>query len=292
VNGLRVALDIGTRLGEGPVWCPREQALYFVDSMAPELLRWHPETGAVARWPLPDLIGSFALREAGGAVLALRHGLFAFDFASGAARQVVDLAVENPENRFNDGKCDRRGRFWAGTMHFAGLPRQPKGFLYRFEADFAYARRESGIRTSNGIGWSPDDRTMYYTDTRVGRIYAYDYDLATGENSNRRDFAVVEEATGRPDGLTVDSEGGVWSANWGGWRVLRYRPDGTVDRVVETPVERPTSVTIGGPDLKTLYVTSAWDGLDDAARAAQPLAGHVFALDLDIPGLPELRFAG
>ncbi len=292
MSDLRVALDIGVRLGEGPVWCPREQALYFVDSMAPELLCWHPDTGALTRWLLPDLIGSFALREGGGAVLALRHGLFTFDFESGAAEQVVDLAAENPENRFNDGKCDRRGRFWAGTMHFAGLPRRPKGYLYRFEADFTHARRESGIRTSNGIGWSPDNRTMYYTDTRVGRIYAYDYDPAAGENSDRRDFAVVDEATGRPDGLTVDSEGGVWSANWGGGRVLRYRPDGTIDRVVETPVERPTSLTIGGPELKTLYITSAWDGLDDEARAQQPLAGHVFALDLDIPGLPEPRFAG
>lgn len=292
MTGLRVALDIGARLGEGPVWCPREQALYFVDSMAPELLRWHPASGGIARWPLPDLIGSFALREGGGAVLALRHGLFTLDLAGGATERVVDLAADNPENRFNDGKCDRHGRFWAGTMHFAGLPREPKGFLYRFEADFRHFRRESGIRTSNGIGWSPDNRIMYYTDTRVGRIYAYDYDLATGENANRRDFAVVDEATGRPDGLTVDAEGCVWSANWGGARVLRYRPDGTIDRVVETPVRQPTSVMIGGPDLKTLYITSSWDGLDESARAAQPLAGHVFALEIDVPGLPEPRFAG
>ncbi|MBT5414985.1 MAG: SMP-30/gluconolactonase/LRE family protein [Rhodospirillaceae bacterium] len=292
VSEVRVALDIGARLGEGPVWCPRGKALYFVDSMAPELLRWHPETGAVGRWALPDLIGSLALREGGGAVVALRHGLFTFDFESGATELAVDLSAENRENRFNDGKCDRRGRFWAGTMHFDGLPRGPKGFLYRFDADFGHVRRESGIRTSNGIGWSPNDRTMYYTDTRAERIYAYDFDPATGENSSRRDFAVVDPATGRPDGLTVDSEGGVWSANWGGWRVVRYRPDGTLDRIVEMPVERPTSVMIGGPDLRILYVTSAWDGLDDAARAAQPLAGHVFALDLDIPGLPEPRFAG
>lgn len=292
MSEVRLALAIGARLGEGPVWCPREQALYFVDSLAPELLRWHPESGAVARWPVPDLIGSFALRAGGGALLALRHGLFVFDFESGTAEPVVDLSTENPENRFNDGKCDRRGRFWAGNMHFAGLPRQPRGSLYRFEADFGHVRRESGIRTSNGIGWSPDDRTMYYTDTRAERIWAYDYDLETGENTKRRDFVVVDQDAGRPDGLTVDGEGGVWSANWGGWRVVRYRPDGALDRVVEMPVERPTSVMIGGPDLRTLYVTSARDGLSEEARAAQPLAGHVFALDLDVPGLPEPRFAG
>ena len=138
--------------------------------------------------------------------------------------------------------------------------------------------------------WCPEEQALYWTDIYAPSINRYD--PATGENSSRRDFAVVDPATGRPDGLTVDSEGGVWSANWGGWRVVRYRPDGTLDRIVEMPVERPTSVMIGGPDLRILYVTSAWDGLDDAARAAQPLAGHVFALDLDIPGLPEPRFAG
>lgn len=288
----RVALEIGTRLGEGPVWCPRDRALYFVDSMAPALLRWHPETGAVARWSMPDLIGSFALREGGGAILALRYGLHAFDFETGAIAPLVDLYDENRENRFNDGKCDRRGRFWAGTMHFAGMPRDPKGTLYRFDRDLSVARRESGIRTSNGIGWSPDDRTMYYTDTRVNRIWAYDFDPETGENTNRRVFVAVDEAAGHPDGLTVDSAGCVWSANWGGGHVVRYRPDGGIERTVELPVARPTSVAIGGPDLATLYVTSAWEGLTVAERAAQPLAGHIFALDLDVPGLPEPRFAG
>ena len=169
---MRCVLDARAALGEGPVWCPEEGALYWIDSMAPSLNRFDPATGGRRRWPVPDLIGSFALRRAGGALLALRHGLAVLDFERGAARMVKEFADAERDNRFNDGKCDRRGRFWAGTMHFAGLPRQPRGRLYRFAADLSHAVRETGIRTSNGIGWSPDDRTMYYTDTRGSRIHA------------------------------------------------------------------------------------------------------------------------
>jgi L-arabinonolactonase len=288
----RCVLEARAALGEGPVWCPAEGALYWVDSMAPSLNRFDPETGARRCWIVPDLIGSFALRRNGGALLALRHGLAALDFESGAVRHLKDLAAAERDNRFNDGKCDRRGRFWAGTMHFAGLPRAARGRLYRFEPDLSHAVRETGIRTSNGIGWSPDDRTMYYTDTRVSRIHAYDYDIETGENTGRRDFVVVPEETGYPDGLTVDSAGYVWSANWGGGRIVRYAPDGEIDRVVATPVSRPTSLTMGGPDLRTLFITSAREGLSAAALAGEALAGGIFALDVDVPGLPEARFAG
>ena len=219
---MRCVLDAGARLGEGPIWASEEAVLYWADSMAQSLNRFDPATGARQCWPVPDLIGSFALCRTGGALLALRRGLAVLDFESGVVRTVKDFALAERDNRFNDGKCDRRGRFWAGTMHFAGLPRQPRGRLYRFEPDLSHAVRETGIRTSNGIGWSPDDRTMYFTDTRVSRIHAYDYDIETGANTRRRDFAVVPEETGYPDGLTVDSAGYVWSVNWGGGRVVRW----------------------------------------------------------------------
>ncbi len=289
---MRCVLDARAALGEGPVWCAEEGALYWVDCQAPALLRFDPATGEERRWPMPDLVGSFALRASGGMVVALRHGLAFLDLASGAVRMVKDLATAESGNIFNDGKCDRRGRFWAGTMHFAGLPRQPRGRLYRFEADLSHAVRETGIRTSNGIGWSPDDRTMYYTDTRVSRIYAYDYNIETGENTRRRDFAVVPEGTGYPDGLTVDCAGYVWSANWCGGRVIRYAPEGTIDRVVATPVSRPTSVTIGGAHMRTLFITSAREGLSDAELAREPLSGRIFAMEVEVAGLPEPRFAG
>lgn len=289
---MRCVLDAGARLGEGPIWASEEAVLYWADSMAQSLNRFDPATGARQCWPVPDLIGSFALCRTGGALLALRRGLAVLDFESGVVRTVKDFALAERDNRFNDGKCDRRGRFWAGTMHFAGLPRQPRGRLYRFEPDLSHAVRETGIRTSNGIGWSPDDRTMYFTDTRVSRIHAYDYDIETGANTRRRDFAVVPEETGYPDGLTVDSAGYVWSVNWGGGRVVRYAPDGAVDRVVPIPVSRPTSVTIGGPDMRTLFVTSAREGLSDAELAREPMAGGIFAMEVEVPGLPEPRFGG
>jgi L-arabinonolactonase len=230
---VRLALDAKAALGEGPVWCPRENALYWVDSLEPALKRFAPDTGETRSWPMPHLIGSLALRERGGAVVALRRGMFFLDFATGATTQVFGAPEEPNDTRFNDGKCDRRGRFWAGTMHFNGLPRLPKGSLYRLDPDLRCTRMESGIRTSNGLGWSPDNRLMYYTDTRISRIDVFDFDMATGSIANRRPFTEVPQETGMPDGLTVDAEGCVWSANWDGWRLVRYAPDGRIERVVK-----------------------------------------------------------
>ncbi|MGH6954897.1 MAG: SMP-30/gluconolactonase/LRE family protein [Alphaproteobacteria bacterium] len=292
MNEVVVVLEARAGLGEGPVWCPREQALYWVDSYEPALKRLDPASGALESWPMPSLVGSLALRESGGAVVALRHGFAFVDLASGAVEPVHDPEAHMPETRFNDGKCDRRGRFWAGTMHFGGQPRYPIGSLYRLDPDRSCHRMEGGIRTSNGIGWSPDDRTMYFTDTRVGRIYAYDFDLATGSIRDRRVFTQVPLSEGMPDGLTIDSQGFVWSVHYDGWRVSRYAPDGSLDRVIGLPVQRPTSCTFGGADLRTLYLTSARDGISYDLLERQPLAGALFALDVGVAGLPEPRFAG
>lgn len=286
-----VALDAKARLGEGPVWCPRERALYFVDSLEPAVKRLDPTTGAVRSWPVPDLVGCLALREGGGLVVALRRGFHTLDLATGAVAP-IHLPKEPEDTRFNDGKCDRRGRFWAGTMHFEGMPRQPKGALYRMDVDGRVTRMVDGIRTANGLGWSLDDRLMYYTDTRTNRIDVFDFDIATGAIANRRVFAQVPQETGFPDGLTVDAQGFVWSAHWDGARITRYAPDGRIDRVVAMPVPRPTSVSFGGADLGTLYVTSARDGLDDAALARHPHSGAIFALEPGVKGLPEPRFGG
>lgn len=288
---VRVALDAKAMLGEGPVWCPSEAALYWVDSLAPAVKRFDPATGATKTWPVPDLIGSLALRESGGLVVALRRGFYTLDLKTGATTP-VHLPAEPEDTRFNDGKCDRAGRFWAGTMHFQGMPREPKGALYRMDIDQRVTRMERGIRTANGLGWSPDDRLMYYTDTRTNRIDVYDFDIATGEIANRRAFVHVPLDSGFPDGLTVDSQGYVWSAKWDGARVVRYAPDGRIDRVVAMPVPRPTSVCFGGPDFSTLYVTSARDGLDAAELAKAPLSGAVFAFEPGVKGLPEPRFGG
>ena len=280
-------------LGEGPVWSERQGALYWVDIKRPALRRWTPGTGtgAVTDWPLPADVGSFALRTRGGAVVALRTGLHLLDLDSGALTAVCDPEEGRPENRFNDGKCDRRGRFWAGTMR--DDESAPDGSLYRLDADHSCTRVLSGIICSNGLGWSPDGTTMYYTDTWTRRIDAVEFDPDTGALGARRVFARDDvPGEGVPDGLTVDSEGGVWSAKWDGWRVVRYAPDGSVDRVVPMPVQRPTSVAFGGPDLGTLYVTSARIGLDPAALRQAPRSGGLFALDPGVRGLPEPEYAG
>ncbi|HWA79857.1 MAG TPA: SMP-30/gluconolactonase/LRE family protein [Acetobacteraceae bacterium] len=278
------------KLGEGPVWCTREQALYWVDIEKSALQRFHPESGAVRRWDLPERIGSLALRESGGAVLALASGFAFFDFASGTLERLAAPEKDNSRNRFNDGKCDRAGRFWAGTMD--DRLSEHTGALYRLDPDLACHRMARGIGIPNSIAWSPDDRVFYFADSMDRVIYAYDFDRDSGAIVNRRVFCTMEGQPGSPDGSTVDAEGGLWNAQWDGWRVVRYDPTGRIERIVELPVQKPTSCMFGGPDLTTLYVTSAiWD-LDEKALAQQPLAGGLLAVEVGVRGLPEPRFAG
>jgi L-arabinonolactonase len=277
-------------LGESPVWSEEEQSLYWVDIVGCRVRRFSPSSGERRDWPIPMEVGALALRASGGAVLALRSGFAFLDFDSGNLTSLVDPEEDLPNNRFNDGACDRMGRFWAGTLHDAEV--EPLGSLYRLDADFSCTKMVSAVIISNGLGWSPDNRTMYFTDSGLGKIDAFDYDLATGNISQRRTFAKVNPEDGIPDGLAVDSEGYVWAALWDGWSIRRYAADGSLDRVLELPAQRPTSCAFGGPDLATLFVTSAADGLGVAELQAGPLAGSVFALEPGVRGLPEPLFAG
>lgn len=275
-------------LGEGPVWDVREQALYWVDIRAPALRRMDGASGAVTTWPMPEMIGSLAVREAGGVLVALRSALAYFDPASGAIDRVAAPEAQLEGHRFNDGKCDRQGRFWAGTMH--DVTRDPVGSLYRLDGRGCVAM-EHGIRIPNSLCWSPDGRTMYFADSLARTVFAYPFDTASGELGARRVFAAVT-APAIPDGATVDRDGFVWCAHYDGWRIVRFAPDGRVDRTLELPVQRPTSCQFGGPDLRTLYITTARQKLTPQELAGQPLAGALLALDLDVTGLPESRFAG
>lgn len=287
---MEVVVAAGSILGEAPLWAGDEQALYWADIKACLLHRLDVRSGDVRTWRLPNEVGSFALRACGGVVVALRTGLAFLDLDSGEVTPMADPEADRPANRFNDGKCDRRGRFWAGTLHDDEAA--PLGALYRLDPDGACHMMRTGVICSNGLGWSPDDRTMYFTDSGTYRIFAYDFDLDTGEIEGERVFVEDDPAGGGPDGLTVDAEGGVWSAKWDGWRVVRHTPDGTVDQVVELPVQRPTSCTFGGSRLDRLYVTSASIGLGPAELAAGPLAGALFVTDVGVTGLAEPRFAG
>jgi L-arabinonolactonase len=283
-------VDCKNQLAEGPVWDPVERALFWVDIPAGLVQRFEPISGARAVWAMPEGVGALALREKGGLIVALASGFALFDPATGALDRLASPEAALSENRMNDGKCDRRGRFWAGTMN--GRADTFAGSLYSLDADLSCRRVAEAIGISNGPAWSPDDRIFYFADSRRRLIYAYDFDLATGAIANRRIFADCSHELFEPDGATVDEEGCLWSAQWNGWRIVRYRPDGGIDRIVPMPVQRPTSCMFGGPNLETLYVTSARSGLSDEELAGQPQAGGVFALDAGVRGLPAFRFAG
>jgi L-arabinonolactonase len=276
-------------LGEGPVWSVDEQTLFWVDILKPVLQCWQPETGQYQSWDMPSDIGSFAIRESGGFVVALRTGLVFFKPEGGEVIPICDLESDKPFTRFNDGKCDRQGRFWAGTMD-EDVPNQ-RGALYCLEFDHLCRKIRSKVGISNGLGWSPDNRVMYYTDSATRTIYKYDFDLETGEITNERIFVRTPKEY-VPDGLTVDAQGYVWSAKWDGWKVVRYAPDGSVSLEVRLPVQRPTSCTFGGTDMNLLFITSATTGFSDDDLAEQPLAGSVLVVETDFQGLPEPYFAG
>ncbi len=283
-------VDCKNKLGEVPVWDVAEQALYWVDIEGSLLQRLEPASGTRRTWRLPERVCALALRQKGGLVLALASGFAFFDPATGALERLAVPEAHMPHNRMNDGKCDRRGRFWAGTMD--DRLASPTGALYRLDPDLTCRRMESGIGISNSLAWSPDDRVFYFADSLPRKIFAYDFDAETGAIGNRRVFTDCRDQPGVPDGSTVDVEGYLWNAQWDGWRLVRYTPNGRIERIVDLPVQKPTSCMFGGPDLATLYVTSAvWD-LTAEALARQPHAGGVFALDVGVRGLPETRFAG
>ncbi|MBA1158371.1 SMP-30/gluconolactonase/LRE family protein [Microvirga mediterraneensis] len=275
-------------LGEGPFWSEKDKTLKWIDILAPAIHISDPAQGSDLVIPMPEIVGAFAECTAGGLVIASQTGFFLLDPTTGRKTPIGDPEIDKPGNRFNDGKCDSRGRFWAGTMDMAVTP--GAGSLYRLDAHGRIDKMESGIGISNGLGWSPDDRLMYFTDSMARTIFVYDFDPDRGTISHRRVFAQTPENMGVPDGLTVDAEGFVWSAQWDGWRIIRYAPDGTVDRTISVPVPRPTSCTFGGPDLSTLYITSARIRLSSQQLQEAPLSGSVFALDAGVRGLPDHSF--
>lgn len=277
-------------LGESPVWCPVEKVLYWVDIMRPAIHCFNPATGSCRTWPMQEHVGSIGLRQNRGVVAALRSGFAFVDLDTGNISKLFSPGLGQPDIRFNDGRCDRRGRFWAGTLHEKRRP--GAAALYRLDPNGSCHEMLGGVTVSNGIAWSPDDRTMYFADSWTHTIYSFDFDLSDGILGNRRVFAKLSASSGVPDGATVDSEGFLWSANFDGGCITRYAPDGRVARIIQMPVQRPTSCAFGGEDLSILYVTSASVDLTGQQRVVASLAGGLFAVDVGVKGLPEPRFAG
>jgi sugar lactone lactonase YvrE len=275
-------------LGEGPVWDVREQALYWVDIRTSAVRRYDWRTRVAQSWALPEMVGSLAVRRDAGLLLAMQSKLCYFDPASGKLDLVAAPEAGREGMRFNDGKCDRQGRFWAGTMH--DVTREPQGALYRLDARGCSAVA-GGIRIPNSLAWSPDGRHMYFADSLTRVIHHYAFDPASGELGERTLFCTIEPPA-IPDGATVDAEGCVWCALYDGWRIACVAPDGRVVRSIELPVQRPTSVQFAGPNLDVLLVTTATQRLSAEELAAQPLAGALLALDAGVRGVPEARYAG
>jgi sugar lactone lactonase YvrE len=287
-------LSAKAQIGEGPVWSVAEQRLYWADIVGKQLNIFDPATGSNQVFDLPELVTSISPRAQKGAglILTLRSSFAFFDPKTKKLEKLAEPEPEKPGNRFNDGKTDRQGRMWGGTMGDVDWD-HPIGSLYRFGADLKPVRVEEGICCSNGLGWSPDSKTMYFTESFRHRIFAYDFDAATGNVSNRRVFVTLEpHESAFPDGLTVDAEGYVWSAQPMFGRLARYAPDGKLERVIELPVSRGTSVMFGGPNLDILYVTTMRATLSEAQLAEEPLAGSLLALRPGVKGLAETPFAG
>jgi sugar lactone lactonase YvrE len=278
--------ETGDRLGETPLWCDVTERLWWIDIENPRLHSYDPATLTLETVALPGTFaGTQALTKTGDRLLAEDLTLYTRD--TGYRCDLLSLE-HGLDNRLNDGRVDARGRFWVGTMD-NGLSR-PNGSLYRVDADGVATRMESGVIVSNGIAFSPDGKTLYFTDTRRYTSYAYDLDLDDGAITNRRIFADYSATGDRPDGACVDVDGCLWAAFFGGGRVVRYRPDGGIDRTIALPVTNPTCLAFGGRDLKTLYVTTAWKFLSPEKLAAEPLAGSLLAIEGAGQGLPEHRF--
>jgi sugar lactone lactonase YvrE len=286
----KCVLDIKASLGECPTWSVDEQSLYWVDINAPSLNRFEPLTGQNTAWPMPEAIGCFALREGAQFVAALRSGIWLIGPDGRPQRKIAAAPYDPAHHRFNDGRADARGRFWVGSMN--ENRDGPTAGLYRLDPDSALAPIVPEITISNGLAWSPDSRTMYHADTPTRTISAWDFDPLTGAIANRRVFAQFSAETDFPDGAAIDSDGFYWSALYRGGKVVRLSPRGDVSAEFPLQAMCPTMCAFGGPDLRTLYVTTARQrrGAEELSRL--PQSGGIFAMRVDVPGIQEPKFAG
>lgn len=284
-------LEAGATLGEGACWDAEKQLLYWVDILACEVHILDPGTGKDLVWKTPYHVTLVHPTTKGDLILGTKHGIARMNPATGEFQALVDPESDLPGNRFNDGKPDPVGRLYAGSISYEGLPE--KANFWKIEPDLSFTKMLDHVGNSNGLAWSPDEKILYYTDTKLRRVDAFDYDRDTGSLTNRRTVVEVPQSMGGPDGMTIDSEGCLWTALWNGWGVARWNPKtGEMLQKIKAPCPYVTCPTFGGPDLEILYFTTAKKGNDRMEECPEPMAGNLFAVRPGVRGMPGYRFAG
>jgi len=296
-----VAVTCDDIAGETPIWSQEEKAIYWIDVVTPRIHRFEPGNGSFKTISLHETIGAIGFRGPGKLVAAMRKGFYFVDFSSGKLEHIHDPEPTLPDNTLNDGRVDRQGRFWSGSGWYGTddveseatrLPTEPTAALYRMDRDRSVHKILDGIKETNTICWSPDNKTMYIGDSGIGLISAYDFDAERGTIGNRRDFARTKTGDLFHDGSAMDTDGYMWTAIFNGWCIRRYAPDGSIEREIELPVQRPTSCGFGGPNMSTLYVTTATWTLTDEQIRQQPLAGSLLSFETGVKGIPESTYKG
>lgn len=288
-TGWKTVTNHKSTLGEGPVWDERNQLILWLDIKNGRIHSYNPNSEEYQFTDTGQLTGAVALTERGTLIAALQNGLYEIDEQK-TATFLVDPESHLPDNRFNDGKCDPKGRFWAGTMHVPET--EVTGSLYMYDTQGTVTSKITDIGCSNGLAWNSAQDTMYFIDSPTREVVAYDYDAETGQISNRKVVITIAEGGGFPDGMTIDAEDQLWVALWDGWKIIRVDPlDGQITAQIDLPVARITSAAFGGADFSDLYITSAKIGLTEAQQAEQPLAGSLFVVEnVGVKGLPAHRY--
>jgi sugar lactone lactonase YvrE len=287
---LEIAVDIKATLGEGPCW--HQDRLYWIDIIEGKVHIHDPIKKSNQVFDVGEMIGTIAPRASGGMMISLANAFAFFDEKTGQIDKFCPIEHDQPENRFNDGKCSPEGRFWCGSMEHAEAT--PKGTLYVLNSDHSFRPMRQDVMVSNGMAWTQDGKTMYYTDSGTKRVDAYDYHPETGELSNMRTVIRLGEEDGFPDGLTIDKEGMIWLAQWGAWCVCRYNP-ATGERLqkIDVPAAHTSACTFGGEDMSTLYITTARARISESElQGPQNKAGSLFSFKTDTQGFPAHTFAG
>lgn len=291
MSELELVVDARAELGEGPSWDAKRKQLYWVDITGERIHTFDPQTGKNSTFELDQPVGMVVPAADGGWIAALKNGFYRLSEDGQTRTHLGDPESDLPDNRFNDGKCDASGRLWAGTMSMSG--ESQAGALYTLETDGTIVKHLDDVTVSNGIAWSPDNRTMYYIDSPTRRIDAFDFDLESGRIKNRRVVIEFSKEDGTPDGMTIDAEGMIWVAHWGGWKVSRIDPQS--ERVIDevpVPVAQVTSCCFGGDQLDELYITTAKIGQSEEQLEKQPHAGGLFRIRTNVKGAPTYVYGG